>query len=68
MRALAWWLIPFCATVLAAIWVSVAGRWGRSRQRQAFASVEDVERFRRALAKPDLVIHPKDDGDGRPAR
>jgi hypothetical protein len=30
--------------------------------------MEDVERFRRALAKPDLVIHPKDDGDGRAAR
>lgn len=64
MRALAWWLIPIGVTLLTAAWVTAAGWWRRSRQRQAFGSVEDVERFRRALARPDVVIRPKEEGDG----
>jgi len=61
MGALVWWLVPICATVLAAIWVTAAARWRRSRSRQAFGSIEDIERFRRALARPNVVTRPKDD-------
>jgi hypothetical protein len=61
MGALAWWLVPICATILAAVWVTAAARWRRSRSRQAFGSIEDIERFRRALARPNVVTRPKDD-------
>jgi len=61
MGALVWWLVPICATVLAAIWVTAAARWRRSRSRQAFGSIEDIERFRRALARPNVITRPKDD-------
>jgi hypothetical protein len=61
MGALAWWLVPIGATILAAIWVTAAARWRRSRSRQAFGSIEDIERFRRALARPNVVTRPKDD-------
>jgi len=60
MGALAWWLVPIGATLLAAAWVTAAARWRRSRSRQAFGSIEDIERFRRALARPNVVIRPKD--------
>jgi hypothetical protein len=41
--------------------VTAAARWRRSRSRQAFGSIEDIERFRRALARPNVVTRPKDD-------
>ncbi|HKA69536.1 MAG TPA: hypothetical protein VKG85_10505 [Actinomycetes bacterium] len=67
MGALAWWLVPIGATILAAAWVTATGWWRRSRSSQAFGSIEDIERFRRALARPNVVTHPKD-GKGRPRR
>ncbi|MCI0688535.1 MAG: hypothetical protein L0Y54_15055 [Sporichthyaceae bacterium] len=66
MRALAWWLIPIGATMIAAVWVGLAGWWRKARHRRAFGSIEDVERFRRALARPDVVgMRPPVDEDGQ---
>lgn len=58
MRALVWWLVPVGATVVAAVWVSVAAWWRRTRGKRSFESIEDVERFRRALARPDVIDRP----------
>lgn len=64
MQALAWWLIPIVATLLAVVWVSV-----RNRPRppvDTHESLEEHERFRAAMERP--VVPPQarrgPDGDG----
>lgn len=50
MQALAWWLIPIVATVLAVVWLSF-----RARPRppvDAHDSMEERERFRAAMERP----------------
>jgi hypothetical protein len=50
VSALAWWLIPLAATVLAVVWAA----W-RSRPRRpadAHVAMEDMARFRQAMERP----------------
>lgn len=50
MSALAWWLIPLGATLLALVWAAM-----RSRPRRAVdphSSIADMDRFRAAMGRP----------------
>ena len=65
MEILGWLLIPLAATVLALLWIS----W-HNRDRKpvdAEQGMEDMARFRAAMAKPLPPLHrerrPEDDAD-----
>ncbi len=60
MSALAWWLIPLAATVLALLWAA----W-RSRPRRpadAHVAMEDRARFKQAMERPLPVSQRRDAG------
>lgn len=59
MSALAWWLIPIGATIVAIGWVSWANR--PKPPADAHVTLQSYERFRRALAPP-----PASGGGGEP--
>lgn len=57
MSALAWWLIPLAATVLALAWAA----W-RSRPRRpadAHVAMEDMARFKQAMERPMPASAPR---------
>lgn len=48
MSAIAWWILPIVATLVAIVWVSWAARRGPANGSD---SPENYERFRAAMAK-----------------
>lgn len=65
MSALAWWLIPLAATVLALVWAA----W-RSRPRRpadAHVAMEDMARFKQAMERPMPASPPRRETSGRGA-
>ncbi len=60
MSALAWWLVPIGATIVAIGWVSWASR--PKPPADVHATLESYERFRRALGTPPPAS--RDVGEG----